>query len=65
MVVADNEIDETKIQANRQRFRWPWRCSGTTRGVSPDGAHPGLHLMPLDAAIGQALAPYRPDGRHG
>ncbi len=33
----------------------------------PDGAHPGLHSKPLDAAIGQeVLAPYRPGGgRHG
>ena len=44
------------MQANRQQFWWPWRCSGTMRGASPDGAHPGLHLKPLDAAIGQVPA---------
>ena len=55
----------TKMQANRRRFRWPWRCSGTTRGTSPDGAHRWLHAKPLDAAIGRVLAPYRPGGRHG
>ena len=60
MVVANNEIE-----ANQQRFRWPWRCSGTMRGASPNGAHPGLHLKPLDAAIGRVPAPYCPDGRHG
>jgi len=37
----------------------------TTRGASPDGAHPGLHSKPLDAAIGRVPAPYRPGGRHG
>ena len=31
----------------------------------PDGAHPGLHLKPLDVAIGQVPAPYCPSGRHG
>ena len=56
---------QQKMQANRRRFRWSWRCSGTTRGASPDGAHPGLHSKPLDAAIGRVPAPYRPDGRHG
>ncbi len=53
------------MQANRRRFRWPWRCSGTMRGASPDGAHPELYSKPLDAAIGRVPAPYRPDGRHG
>jgi hypothetical protein len=65
MVVADNEMDETKMQANRRRLRWPLRCSGMTRGASPDRAHKGLHSEPLDAAIGQVPAPYHPDGRHG
>ena len=37
----------------------------TSRGASPDGAHPGLHSKPLDAAIGRVPAPYRPGGRHG
>ena len=43
----------------------PWQCSGTTRGASPDGAHPGLHLKPLDAAISRVLTSYCPGGRHG
>jgi hypothetical protein len=33
-----------------------------TQGASPDGAHPGLHLKPLDAAIGRVPAPYCPGG---
>ena len=36
-----------KKQANRWQFWLSWQCSGTTRGVSPDGAHPGLHSKPL------------------
>ena len=31
----------------------------------PDAACPRLHRKPLDADIGQLLALYRPDGRHG
>ena len=53
------------MQANQWQFRLPWWCSSTTRGASPDGAHPGLHLKPLDAAIGRVPAPYCPGGRHG
>ena len=46
-----------KMKANH------WQCSNTTWGTSPDGAHPGLHLKPLDASIGQMPAPYCPGGR--
>jgi len=35
------------------------------RGTLTNGAHPGLHSKPLDAAIGQVVASYRPGGRHG
>jgi hypothetical protein len=35
------------------------------RGASPDGAHPWLHVKPLDAAIGRVPTPYCPVGRHG
>ena len=66
MVVGDNESTATKNQVvNQRQLRLPWQCSGTMRGASPDGAHPGLHSKPLDAAIGQVPAPYCPDGRHG
>ncbi len=34
-------------------------------GTSPNGAHPGLHSKPMDAAIGQVPAPYRLGSRHG
>ncbi len=35
------------------------------RGASHDGAHPGLHSKPLDAAIGRVLASHRRGGHHG
>jgi len=44
------------MQANCWQFRLPWRYSGTMQGISPDGAHPGLHSMPLNAAIGPEAA---------
>ena len=33
--------------------------------ASPDAACPGPHWKPLDAAIGQLLAPYHLGGRQG
>ncbi len=62
MVVGDNKSIATKKQVNCWRFRLPWQCSGTTRGASPDRAHPGLHLKPLDVTIGRVPAPYCPGG---
>ena len=55
------------MQPNRWRFRLPCGCAmrGTTRGASPDRAHPGLHSEPLDAAIGRVPLPYHPSGCHG
>jgi len=43
MVVDNNKLATTKMQA--------CRCGGKTRGALPDGARPGLHSEPLDAAI--------------
>ncbi len=40
-------------------------AGGITRGASPDGAHPGLHSKPLDAAIGRVPVLYCPSSRHG
>ncbi len=48
------------MQANRSQFRLPCGCGGTTRVTSANGAHPGFHLKPLDAAIGQVPALYCP-----
>ena len=39
------------MQANSWRFRLPYGCGGTTRGASPDRAHPGLHSEPLDGGM--------------
>jgi len=41
------------------------RSGDTMRGVSPNGAHPGLHSKLLDATIGQVPALYRPSSCHG
>ena len=54
-----------KIQGNRWPFWWPCRCGGTMWGALLDGAHPVLHLKPLDATIGQVPASYCPGGHHG
>ncbi len=35
------------------------------RGASPDEAQPGLHLKPMDAAIGRVLSSHRRGGRQG
>ena len=48
---------------------WPfrWSCGGfeAKHVASPDAACPGLQRKPLDAAIGQLIAPYCPGGHHG
>ena len=46
-------------------FRWLWQCAGAIRSASPDAAWPGLPRKPLDATIGQLLAPYCPSGSQG
>jgi hypothetical protein len=56
MVVANNEMNETKNAG---------KSTMISMATSPDGAHPGLYLKPLVAAIGRVPAPYHPDGRHG
>ena len=47
------------------QFGWPWRGFEAIHAASPDAACPGLHQKPLDAAIGQLLAPYHLGGRQG
>jgi hypothetical protein len=42
-------------------YQWPCRCGGTMRSALPNGAHPGLHSKPLDAAIRRVpVVLYRP-----
>jgi len=50
---------------HRRPFQWP--CGGVeaVHVASPNAACPRLHKKPLDAAIGQLLAPYQPIGRQG
>jgi len=52
MVVGDNELMATKMQANYWQIQLPWQGSGTTRVTSHNGAYPGLQLKPLDADMG-------------
>ena len=49
----------------RWPFRQPWGCDGAIPCASSDGGGPGLSYKPLNAAIGQLLAQYRPDGHQG
>jgi hypothetical protein len=65
MVVANNKIDETKKSGKSTTILMAMVMQRTRRGTSPNEAYPGLHLKPLDAAIGQVPAPYRPGGHHG
>ena len=65
MVVGDNELTAIKNADESLAISMAMAMQRATRGASPDGAHPGLHSKPLDAAIGQVPAPYRPGGRHG
>ncbi len=45
-------------------FWWPRGCVGAMLLILPNAACPGVHWKPLDAAIGQLLAPYFP-GKQG
>ena len=49
MLVGKNK---STAKTKSRQIEGNFECSGTTRGTSPDGAHPGLHSKPLDAAIG-------------
>ena len=59
MVVANNEIDETKNAGKSTTISMAMVMQ------QYNGGHPGLQSKPLDAAIRQVPAPYCPDGRHG
>ena len=41
------------------------RCVEVIHVASPNGGYPGVLWKPLEAAIGQLLAPYCPGGRQG
>ncbi len=65
--MANNEINgDKKYTSNAGNFDGHAdTLTGTMQGTSPNGAHPWLHVKPLDAAMGQVPAPYCPGGRHG
>ena len=54
-----------QIINNRKKCSWfAGHFDGHAESVSPTAAGLGLPQMPLDAAIGRVLAPYRPSGCH-
>ncbi len=57
--------DNEQKHLRHRPFQWPWRCDGAILRSSADEQGPGLSYKPLNAAIGQLLAPYRPGGRQG
>jgi hypothetical protein len=59
MVVGNNKSTTTRNVGESLA------CGSTTRGTSLNESHPGLHLKPLDATIGQVPAPYCTNDRHG
>jgi hypothetical protein len=63
VMVNDNINDDIKMHLHCGPFRRPCRCGGAIQMALPDAACPGLPQKPLDAAIGQLLAPYCPSGR--
>ncbi len=64
--MVNNKIDSDKqMHLHCGLFRRPCGCAGAIQMASPDAACPGLLWKPLDAGIGQLLAPYRPSGRQG
>ncbi len=52
-----------KIHSNASNF--DGHADTVVRCGAPDGAHPWLHVKPLDAAIGRVSMLYCPGGRHG
>jgi hypothetical protein len=68
----DQKSIETKIfkvlEENGVKFRGESLAISIAMAMQrtlPDGPHPGLHLKPLDAAIGRVTALYCPGSRHG
>jgi hypothetical protein len=52
MVVGNNESTTMKNAGELLMISIAMHCGGMTQGTSLDGARPGLHSKPLDAAIG-------------
>ncbi len=66
MVMVNNKIDDDEwMHLRRGPFWRPCGCAGAIQTASPNAACPGLLWKPLDAGIGQLLAPYCPSGCQG
>ena len=47
------------------RFRWPWQCACTVPSALTYALCSAFQFKPLDTAISQIFAPYRPGDRQG
>jgi hypothetical protein len=65
MVVANNEINETKNAGNSSMILMAMVMQRYNTGHIAQWSTSRLHSKPLDAAIGQVPATYCPNGRHG
>jgi hypothetical protein len=63
--VDDNEIGDDKNEGKLLAILIAMAMQQYNAGRITRSAHQGLHWKPLDAAIGQVPALYRPGGRHG
>ncbi len=66
MVMVDDKIDnDIKMHLHCVPFQRPCGCAGAIQMASPNAACPGLPPKPMDATIGQLLAPYHPSSLQG
>ncbi len=65
-VMVNNKIDDDEqMPLHRGLFQRPCGCARAIQTALPDAACPGLFRKPLDASIGQLLAPHCPSSRQG
>ncbi len=64
--MVNNKIDDDKqMHLHRRPFWRPCGCTGAIQTGLPNTTCLGLLRKPLDASIGQLLAPYPPSSRQG
>jgi hypothetical protein len=64
--MVNNKIgDDERMHLRCGPFRRPCGCARAIQTALPNAACPGLLWKPLDASIGQLLAPYCPSSRQG
>ena len=63
--VKQNIDGDERMCLHHMPFLWSCGRVEAKHVTSPNGTRPGLHQKPLDATIGQLLAPYRLGGRQG